>query len=266
MAADAVRAVHLGTRDYLACWDFQRLLAARRREGEIPDLLLLVEHPPTYTIGRGGHRSHLLVDEATLARLGARCYAVDRGGDITFHGPGQLVAYVILDLGRAERSVRRFVERLERTVIEALGHFGVRGGIDPGRPGVWVGRDKIAAIGIAVRRGVTYHGFALNIDVGLDYFGYMIPCGIPDRGVTSLARLLGHPVSMEEAGRAVVASFARAFERPVIEASDDQAWLHAVLRAVAWEDADSVGRRYGQNSDQERLLDDVTSHERIGCL
>ncbi len=217
MSEDAVRLVRLGQIDYLACWELQRALAAARRQGSVPDLLLLLEHPPTYTIGRGGHRSNLLIDDATLARIGARCYPVDRGGDITFHGPGQLVAYVIMDLGREQRSVRRFVERLEGTVIEALRCFGVEATIDPARPGVWVGNDKIAAIGITVSRGVTYHGFALNVDPDLRYFSYMIPCGIPDRGVTSLAQLLGRPVAVADVEGHVVQSFSRVFHREVGE-------------------------------------------------
>ncbi len=217
MSEDAVRLVRLGQVDYLACWELQRALAAARREGSVPDLLLLLEHPPTYTIGRGGHRSNLLIDDATLARIGARCYPVDRGGDITFHGPGQLVSYVIMDLGREQRSVRRFVERLEMTVIEALRCFGVEAAIDPARPGVWVGNDKIAAIGITVSRGVTYHGFALNVDPDLRYFGYMIPCGIPDRGVTSLAQLLGRPVAVADVEGHVAQSFSRVFHREVAE-------------------------------------------------
>ena len=216
-ARGIVRVTRLGQIDYFECWRLQRSLAAARRQGAIPDLLLLLEHPPTYTIGRGGHRSNLLIDDAMLEAIGARFYAVDRGGDITFHGPGQLVAYVIMDLGREQRSVRRFVERLERTIIEALAHFGVGATIDPAHPGVWVGRDKIAAIGVAVSRGVTYHGFALNVDPDLRYFDYMIPCGIPDRGVTSLARLLGVPVSLGEVEAQVVRSFSRVFGREAVE-------------------------------------------------
>jgi len=266
MVVGPVRVVSLGTREYLACWELQRVLASARREGKVPDLLLLVEHPPTYTIGRSGHRSNLLVDDSMLARLGASCHSVDRGGDITFHGPGQLVVYIISELGVAERSVRRFVERLELTVIEMLKQFGVWAGIDPDRPGVWVGTDKIAAIGIAVRRGITYHGFALNVDVDLTYFEYMIPCGIPDRGVTSLARLLGRPIEINEVTKVTVASFARVFERQVTVARDDEGWLEAVLRHSGGGDRPLVGSQYRQNADQERLLNDVAPHESIGFL
>lgn len=207
-----VQVVQCGRLDYVDAWDLQRGLARARREQRVADLLLLVEHPPTYTIGRRGSRRNLLISDAMLARVGATCHQVERGGDITFHGPGQVVAYVIMDLGRAQRSVRRFVERLERTVIDTLRCYGVDGGIEPGKPGVWVGQDKIAALGIAVSRGVTYHGFALNVDPDLRYFEYMIPCGIPDRGATSLARQTGQAVTVEEVLPRIVATFSAVFE------------------------------------------------------
>ncbi|HEX3724138.1 MAG TPA: lipoyl(octanoyl) transferase LipB, partial [Nitrolancea sp.] len=198
--------------DYRECWELQRRLAAARRTGRIPDLLLLVEHPPTYTIGRRGTRDHLLIGEATLNSVGATCYEVDRGGDITFHGPGQLVVYSIIDLGLTQRSVRRYVENLETVVIESLRHYELEATIDPAHPGVWLGRDKIAAIGIAIHHGVTYHGFALNVDPDLRYFSYMIPCGIPDRGATSLTKEIGRPVDIDEVTSLVVKCFAEVFD------------------------------------------------------
>jgi lipoate-protein ligase B len=216
-AAAPVQVVRTGRLDYLPSWDLQRRLARARRQGLVPDLLLLVEHPPTYTIGRSGSRDNLLIDEATLAAVGATCLEVDRGGDITFHGPGQIVAYAIVDLGSAQRAVRRYVERLERTVIGTLATYGVEAVIEPRYPGVWVDREKIAALGIAVSRGVTYHGFALNVDPDLRYFGYMIPCGIVGRGATSLARLLGHAVSPDETAERLIASFSEVFQREVRE-------------------------------------------------
>jgi len=211
----AVQAVWAGRQPYLETWAFQRALAAARRAGAVPDLLLLLEHPPTYTIGRHGSRSNLFLDDAALAAVGASCHVIDRGGDITFHGPGQLVAYAIVDLGDAERSVRRFVEQLELTVIQTLAGFGVPSEIDPHYPGVWVGMEKIAALGIAVTRRVTYHGVALNVDPDLRYFDYMFPCGIRDRGVTSLCRQVGHPLAIEEVLEPLTAAFAAAFARPV---------------------------------------------------
>ena len=206
-----IEVVHAGRQNYRESWELQRRLAAARRSGQIPDLLLLVEHPPTYTIGRRGTRDHLLIDDETLRSVGATCLEVDRGGDITFHGPGQLVVYSIIDLGLTNRSVRRYVENLETVVIETLRHYGLETTIDPAYPGVWLGRDKIAAIGISIHHGVSYHGFALNIDPDLRYFDYMIPCGIPDRGATSLAREIGRSVNSDEVTRLVVDRFASVF-------------------------------------------------------
>jgi lipoate-protein ligase B len=207
-----IQVIQAGRQEYRACWELQQRLAAARRAGQVPDLLLLVEHPPTYTIGRRGTRDHLLIDEARLQEVGATCLEVDRGGDITFHGPGQLVVYAIIDLGLTNRSVRRYVENLEQVVIDTLRQYGLEGVIDPDNPGVWLGRDKIAAIGISIHHGVSYHGFALNIDPDLRYFDYMIPCGIPDRGATSLARELGRPVDAEEAANLVIERFGARFE------------------------------------------------------
>jgi lipoate-protein ligase B len=207
-----IQVIQAGRQEYRACWELQQRLAAARRAGQVPDLLLLVEHPPTYTIGRRGTRDHLLIDEARLQEVGATCLEVDRGGDITFHGPGQLVVYAIIDLGLTNRSVRRYVENLEQVVIDTLRRYGLEGVIDPDNPGVWLGRDKIAAIGISIHHGVSYHGFALNIDPDLRYFEYMIPCGIPDRGATSLARELGRPVDAEEAANLVIERFGARFE------------------------------------------------------
>jgi lipoate-protein ligase B len=190
--------IQAGQLDYLDAWELQKQLAGARRNQQIPDTILLTGHPPTYTIGRRGSRNNLLIDQATLERVGAACYEVDRGGDITFHGPGQLVVYLIIDLGRAERGLRKFVGNLEATVIDTLNAWGIHGGPEEGKPGVWVRGRKIAAVGVAVSRRVTYHGFALNVNPDLSYFDYMIPCGIPGSGVTSIERELGQPVQTDD--------------------------------------------------------------------
>jgi lipoate-protein ligase B len=204
--------VETGQLDYLEAWELQKDLAQARRAGSIPDTLLLTEHPPTYTIGRRGNRDNLLIDDETLGRVGARCYEVDRGGDITFHGPGQLVAYLIMDLGRAERSLRRFVSNLERSVIDTLQTFEITGEPADGKPGVWVKGRKIAAVGVAVSRRVTYHGFALNVKPDLTYFDHMIPCGIPGSAAASIERELGRPVEMQLVIEHVVDHLANLFE------------------------------------------------------
>lgn len=211
-SSGSIQVVRTGQLDYLPAWDLQRALVAARKQNTVPDLLLLVEHPPTYTIGRSGSRSNLLIGDAMLSAVGAACYEIDRGGDITFHGPGQLVVYAILDLGRQQRRVRRYVELLETVVIDTLRDYGLEGSIDPKRPGVWIGRDKVAALGIAIRHGVTYHGFALNVDPDLRFFEYMIPCGIPDHGATSIARLTARAATVEDAEARVVRNFSRIFE------------------------------------------------------
>lgn len=236
----AIQVVRAGVVDYVESWRLQRALAEARRHGLAPDLILLLEHPPTYTIGRRGSRANLLIDEATVAAVGATCHEIDRGGDITFHGPGQLVAYVIMDLGRAQRSVRRYVERLERVVIETLTGFGVNGVIEPERPGVWVGRDKIAALGIAISHAVSYHGFALNVDPQLRYFDYMIPCGIPDRGATSLARELGRSIAIDEVLPRLETTFSRVFERPL-------------RHDLTWDDLQQIAISTRQSTDSKSL-------------
>jgi lipoate-protein ligase B len=203
--------VEAGQLDYLMSWDLQKNLARARREELIPDTVLLTEHPATYTIGRRGSRENLLIDPAMLESIGADCYEVDRGGDITFHGPGQLVAYLIIDLGRAERGLRRFVGNLEQTVIGTLDAFGIAGEPAQGKPGVWVNGKKIAAVGVAVSRRVTYHGFALNVNPDLSYFDYMIPCGIPGSAATSIVRETGKPVDMGMAIEQVVEQLAITF-------------------------------------------------------
>jgi lipoyl(octanoyl) transferase len=201
----------LGRTPYFPMWERQRALAAARERNEIGDLLLLLEHPHVYTNGRGGQRQHLLVDEATLSRLGASYVEVDRGGDITYHGPGQLVGYPIVALDGLGVAVRGYVRGLEQALIRTAAQFGVTAHSVPGYTGVWVGEEKLAAIGVRVTRGVCYHGFALNITPDLTYFRYIVPCGIANRGVTSLARLLGHSVDVDEVVPVYVAAFAREF-------------------------------------------------------
>ncbi len=213
MADEPVVVLQLGCIDYLVAWELQRQLAAARRAEEIPDTVLLLEHPPTFTTGRRGGTHHLRLSREELAARGVPYYVTDRGGDVTYHGPGQLVAYVILRLGEGQRRVRRFVERLESTVLDVLASYGVTGWLDPARPGVWVGNDKVAAIGIAIHHGVTYHGIALNVTTDLTPFEWIVPCGIPDRGVTSLARLLGRPVELAEVTERWLAAFAERFAR-----------------------------------------------------
>jgi lipoyl(octanoyl) transferase len=201
----------LGTVPYRPTWELQDELAQQRRERRIGDRLLLLEHFPVYTIGRGGDEGNLLASNERLRDLGAEFVRIDRGGDITFHGPGQLVAYPIVEL-RDPLDLRRYVRSLEAAIIETAAAFGVTAGRVEGLTGVWVeGHRKLAAIGVRVRRGVTTHGLALNVNTKLSWFDEMIPCGIRDKDVTSLARELGRPVPMDEVEVQLASCLARAF-------------------------------------------------------
>lgn len=201
----------LGTVAYLPAWELQDELAEQRRGRRIGDRLLLLEHFPVYTIGRGGDAGNLLATPERLRALGADFVRIDRGGDITFHGPGQLVAYPIVAL-RDPLDMRRYVRSLEAAVIAVAASFGVEAGRVDGLTGVWVESSrKLGAIGVRVRRGVTTHGLALNVNVNLGWFAEMIPCGIRDKGVTSLAAELGHRVQMEAVEQALAEELALAF-------------------------------------------------------
>ncbi|MSQ42026.1 MAG: lipoyl(octanoyl) transferase LipB [Dehalococcoidia bacterium] len=206
---DRVELHHLGCVGYEPALAWQRATAAAVRDRAASEALALLEHPPVYTVGAGGGREHLRTSAERLERLGARVIDVDRGGDITFHGPGQLVAYPILQLRRRELRPTEYVRGLESTILETLRVCGVEGELVRGRPGVWVDGAKVAAIGVRVRGGVTTHGLALNVTTGLEWFDAIVPCGIAGAAVTSLERLLGRAPAMT----AVEAALARAFER-----------------------------------------------------
>ena len=198
----------LGTVPYEPTWELQDELAQQRRERRIGDRLLLLEHFPVYTIGRGGDTSNLIASPQRLRELGATFIRVDRGGDITFHRPGQLVAYPIVEL-RDPLDLRRYVRTLEAAIIATAEQFGVTAERVEGLTGVWVGgHRKLAAIGVRVRRGVTTHGLALNVNTDLRWFTEMVPCGIPDKDVTSLERELGRRLEMEAVEEALATQLA----------------------------------------------------------
>lgn len=203
--------VECGRMPYADAWGLQRALVTARQAGRIEDVILLVEHPPVVTIGRGGRAANILVSRDALAARGFEVHEIERGGDVTYHGPGQLVGYPILDLRALDEDVVRYVRLLEAALIGALDRFGIAGARLRGYPGVWVGDAKIAAIGVAVKRKVTMHGFALNVAPDLDHFEVINPCGL-GKPVTSMARLLGRPVSLAEVQPAVAWSFDEVFE------------------------------------------------------
>ncbi len=200
--------IDLGLVPYTEALSLQRRLATLRTEDRIEDALLLMEHPPVITLGRAGQKAHLRVAESSLAALGIEFFEVERGGDITYHGPGQLVGYPIFNLADYGRDVHRYLRQLEEVLIVTLSGFGVRAGRSLGRTGVWVGERKIASLGIHVGRWVTRHGFALNVNMDLSPFELIVPCGIQGAQVTSLAQELSRPVPIRE----VTAILAEHFE------------------------------------------------------
>ncbi len=195
----------------------QRDLVSRRKQGLIPDQLLLLEHPHVVTIGRNGHRENLLASEEILQRSGIELHATDRGGDVTYHGPGQLVGYPILDLKDWKRDVVAYLRALEQVLIDTLASFGIQGARLDGCTGVWVGPAKIAAIGVHLSRWVTSHGFALNIDTDLNYFNYIVPCGLT-KPVTSLLDQGCH-ASRAQVAAALLEHFANHFQFESVQES-----------------------------------------------
>ena len=191
----------------------QRALVEDRRAGRIPDTLLLLEHPPAITLGvRGdGGRSHILAPPERLAELGIDVHDTGRGGDVTYHGPGQIVGYPILDLKPDRCDVHRYVRDIEEVMIRVCAHYGIEAGRIPGLTGTWVGAEKIGAIGIRISRWITSHGFAFNVTTNLDHFRLIVPCGIDDRGVTSLARLTGMNMQVREVEEIVIDRFRDVF-------------------------------------------------------
>ncbi|HAK54060.1 MAG: lipoyl(octanoyl) transferase LipB [Vicinamibacterales bacterium] len=207
----------LGTVAYGDAVDLQRALVDDRRHGRVDDLLLLLEHPPVITRGASARnrRDHVLADPATLEAEAIDVVDTGRGGDVTYHGPGQLVGYPILDLKPDRCDVHRYVRDLEEVMIRAAAAFGVAAERVDGLTGVWVGDAKLGAIGVRISRWITSHGFAINVDPDLSGFGHIVPCGIGDRGVTSLSAALGRPVTVDAAGDAIASSFGDVFQRTV---------------------------------------------------
>ena len=200
---------------YAEALDLQRALAEERRHDRIPDTLLLLQHPAVITLGvkTDGGRSNVVATPERLQALGIDIYEAGRGGDVTYHGPGQLVGYPILDLKPDRQDVHRYVRDLEDVMMRVCADFGIQAGRIQGCSGAWVGAEKIGAIGVRISRWIASHGFAFNVNTDLSHFQLIVPCGISDRGVTSLAALLGRPVPMEDVEAAVVRHLGEVFER-----------------------------------------------------
>ncbi|HUI25656.1 MAG TPA: lipoyl(octanoyl) transferase LipB [Candidatus Kryptonia bacterium] len=200
---------NLGRVDYARVLTLQNELHAARMEARVPDQLLLVEHEPVYTLGRGADSADLCGADV---RLGVPVFRVSRGGGVTFHGPGQLVAYPIVELTKAERDVHRYLRRLEDVIIATCADFGVTAHRHPNRTGVWLGDAKIASIGVGLRRWVTFHGAALNVTTDLSYFDAVVPCRMPGLQVTSLARACDTAPTVQTVGKALAARFCEVFD------------------------------------------------------
>jgi lipoyl(octanoyl) transferase len=215
MTGRPCEAIWLGRIAYEDGLALQEEAVARRIAGDAHDRLFLLEHPHVYTLGRGADRSNVLVSEPELAAAGAALYHTGRGGDVTYHGPGQLVGYPVISLKPDRCDVHRYVRDLEEVLIEAIAEYGIAGDRIAGLSGVWVDGEKIAAIGVRIARWVTSHGFALNVSTDLSRFGAIVPCGIATRGVTSIERVTGRRVPLEEVAEVVARHFGGVFERAI---------------------------------------------------
>lgn len=220
-------AIDLGLRPYQEIWSLQADLVVLRQTESIADLLLLVEHEPVFTLGKGGRRDHILISSQEMARRGISLHRVDRGGDVTFHGPGQVVAYPILDLTAHGRDVHLYCRKLEEMGLGILSDYGLMGRRMPGLTGVWVGEEKIMAIGVGVKRWVSFHGLAFNVNTDLEYFRLIHPCGIKDRGVTSLACLLKREIPLQEVKEVLLHRFSSLFETNMVRM--DEAEIFEVM-------------------------------------
>ena len=232
--------IDLGLIGYAEAWELQKRLVTARKAGAIEDVLLLSEHPHVITLGRSGKREHLLASDHLLRQRNVEFHATNRGGDITYHGPGQLVGYPILNLAAIRRDVVWYVRRLEEAMIRATGDFGIAAGRVEGKTGVWVkapdgNEEKLGAIGVHISRWITSHGFAYNVSTDLRYFDLIVPCGIPDRRPTSLENLLGRQVGLAEAAECITRHFGDVFglEMTPVAARDLLARLEAAEAPAA---------------------------------
>jgi lipoyl(octanoyl) transferase len=207
---------YLGLMPYAEAHELQQQLVEKRKRDEIPDQFLLLEHPHVITLGRAANGANVLIDDEARARFGVELCETGRGGDVTYHGPGQLVGYPIIKLAPDRCDIRRYVRDLEEVLIRTAADFGIGAGRIEGWTGVWAGNEKLAAIGVRISRWVTMHGFAFNVTTDLSYFRLIVPCGIRNHGVTSLHKLLGSPVEMSEVREVITRHFGNVFEREAV--------------------------------------------------
>jgi lipoate-protein ligase B len=205
--------IDLGLIDYKKAWDLQHDLWSRRVGGELPDLLIFLEHPHVITLGRRGNRSYLIASQEVLDSMGIPVYHVERGGDVTYHGPGQLVVYPILNLKGYGYRLIRYVDQLEEVILRTLKDFGMEGEKDSLNRGVWVNGEKIASMGVTIKRWVSFHGLALNYKTDLSYFDLIHPCGLVGKKMTSMEKILGEKVPRERLVERMVFHFGDIFQR-----------------------------------------------------
>lgn len=235
-APDPVKTTYvawMGSLDYPRALELQMEICDLKKRGFTEDALLLLEHPPTITLGRNGDWHNLTASESALRSRGVSRYEVDRGGDITFHGPGQLVGYPILQLEKSERDVHRYMRCLEESLIRLLSTYGIEGSRNEKHTGVWCGEGKIAAMGVHISRWITRHGFALNVDVDLSFYDFIIPCGIVGKGVVSMRSLLNRSFEVQEVARRYAAEFGPVFDRQLTWITQET--LHETLQHYAHE-------------------------------
>lgn len=240
---------------YRAAWDLQRRLWTARHAGRIPDTLLFLEHEPVVTLGKNARRENLLLDAAGFQSRGVEVVEVDRGGDVTWHGPGQLVGYWIFDLRTLYQDVHRYLREIEEVLIRVLARHRVEAGRSTGATGVWVGQEKVAAIGLHLSHWVSTHGFALNLDPDLAAFSWIVPCGLRGRGVTSLRRLTGEPVAREQVERELTEEMALLFGREPHELRP-----HELLELLADTEGRGPAEIQGPESGRERGLGRGPAH------
>ena len=202
----------LGQIDYRQAYELQKELLQERLEGQIADTLLLLEHPPTITVGKAGKLENVLVSQTELAKAGVSLILTDRGGDVTYHGPGQIVGYPILDLRERNRDAHQYVNNLEEMLIRTLADYGITSERDPSHAGVWVNDEEIAALGLRIHKWITMHGFALNVNTDLNHFSLINPCGFTNKTATSMAHLLGYELPTGEVTGRLLSNFADVFE------------------------------------------------------
>jgi len=212
---------------YTEAFELQKRLVAARAQEKIKDTFILLQHNPVFTANRESTFKNILAPDAVLAREGIEVCRTDRGGDVTYHGPGQITGYLIIDLKQYGRDLHAYIRSVEQLLIDALAEFGIHGTRDKKHPGVWVGHEKIAAIGIAVKSGwITMHGFALNVSPNMDHYRMIIACGIVDKGVTSMERLLQRAVALEEVYPRLIMHYERIFRvRTQTITMEDLRWL-----------------------------------------